>query len=148
VLQTIESDAAYLPPTFNGLAQLAPKFKQVFGVGANRNWLHIKLILLPPKGAYHAPLDCPRYGSMAGPNCGVSSSQSAADSSAATPLTQSQVTASGDAGVGPVGSSQEKQALDSILGPMLRAQGAPDSVPDIADLLVGPMLRGSEVSVG
>jgi hypothetical protein len=58
------------------------------------------------------------------------------------------VTAAGSDGVGPVGSSQEKQALDSILGPMLRAQGAPDTVPDIADLLVGPMLRGSQVSVG
>jgi virulence factor Mce-like protein len=148
ILQTIESDAAYLPPTFNGLSQLAPLFKKVFGVGPNRNWLHIKLILLPPKGAYQAPRDCPRYGSQAGPNCGTSSSQSAADSSAATPLTPSQVTAAGSDGVGPVGSSQEKQALDSILGPMMRAQGVPDTVPDIADLLVGPMLRGSEVSVG
>ena len=148
VLQTIESDAAYLPPTFNGLAQLAPMFKQVFGTGPNRNWLHIKLIVLPPKGAYIAPRDCPRYGSMAGPNCGTSSSQSAADGSAATPLLPSQVTAAGSDGVGSIGSAQEKQTLDSILGPMLRAQGAPDTVPDIADLLVGPMLRGSEVSVG
>jgi virulence factor Mce-like protein len=148
VLQTIESDAAYLPPTFNGLAQLVPLFKQVFGVGPNRNWLHIKLVLLPPKGAYEAPRDCPRYGSMAGPNCGTGSSQSAADNSAATPLTPSQIAAAGSAGVGPVGSAQEKQTLDSILGPMLRAQGASDTVPDIADLLVGPMLRGSEVNVG
>jgi phospholipid/cholesterol/gamma-HCH transport system substrate-binding protein len=148
VLQTIENDAAYLPPTFNGLAQLAPMFKKVFGTGPNRNWLHIKLILLPPKGAYQAPRDCPRYGSMAGPNCGSSPAQTAADGSAATPLTTSQLAAGGGAGVGPVGSSQEKQALDEILGPMLRAQGAPDTVPDIADLLVGPMLRGSEVSVG
>lgn len=148
ILQTIESDAAYLPPTFNGLAQLAPMFKKVFGVGPNRNWLHIKLIVLPPKGAYQAPRDCPRYGSMAGPNCGASSSQSAADSSAATPLTPSQVTAAGSTGIGSIGSAQEKQALDAILGPMLRAQGAPDTVPDIADLLVAPMLRGSEVNVG
>jgi virulence factor Mce-like protein len=151
VLQTIENDAAYLPPTFNGLAQLAPMFKKVFGVGPNRNWLHIKLIVLPPKGAYVAPRDCPRYGSMAGPNCGAGSAQpaqSAADSSAATPLTASEVTSAGSAGVGPVGSAAEKRTLADILGPMLAAQGAPDTVPDIADLLVGPMLRGSEVSVG
>ena len=69
--------------------------------------------------------DCPRYGAVRGPNC-----------------------AAADAGpIGPVGSAQEDDALRR-LAPLLPApEGAPPapSSPDLLGLMLGPMVRGSEV---
>lgn len=71
----------------------------------------------------YGPQDCPRYGRVSGPNCAAAES------------------------IGPVGSPQEDDVMRR-LAPLLPAPGnapaAPPS-PDLLGLMLGPMVRGSEV---
>lgn len=83
--------------------------------------------------------DCPRYPGMAGPNCG-----------AAAPQRQDQMPRSRQAEapggtVGPVGGAQEDRTLRE-LAPLLPE---PESEKDVEllGLLLGPILRGQEVTV-
>ena len=49
------------------------------------------------------------------------------------------------ASIGPVGSPEEKAVIGAILGEVLDV--LPEEVPDVAGLLYGPVLRGSEVAL-
>ena len=165
ILGELASRASNITQTIDGLAELAPKLRQVFGTGTNKNWLHISLIPVTPKGAYVAPNDCPKYvnkeGSQFGPNCGKGSAASGADAGTATPLaTAPSLPASVSkelAALGPpaaqtpaatvVGSPAEQQLIASIVGAVTQAQAQTAfSQTGVADLLLGPMLRGTTVS--
>ena len=71
ILGELASRSTDISLTIDGLAEIAPKLETVFGSGSNKNWLHINLIPISPKGAYTAPNDCPKYinkeGSQYGP---------------------------------------------------------------------------------
>lgn len=72
----------------------------------------------------YGPQDCPRYGRVSGPNCGAAQES-----------------------IGPVGSPQEDDVMRR-LAPLLPApEGAPPAPPspDLLGLMLGPMVRGSEV---
>jgi virulence factor Mce-like protein len=72
----------------------------------------------------YSPEDCPRYPGLDGPNCGAQQP--------AGPI-------------GPVGSSQELDAMRQ-LAPLLPTQpSSPPPSPDVLGVLLGPMVRGTEV---
>ncbi|MFC4945942.1 MCE family protein [Pseudonocardia sp. GCM10023141] len=88
----------------------------------------------------YGPRDCPRYGAMAGPNCG----------SATPPVVPSPWSTQPPPGgtVGAVGSPEETSQLQQILPQMAPtpAPSAPDPGADgLRGLLLGPVLRGSAV---
>ncbi len=165
ILGELASRATNITQTIDGLANLAPKLRQVFGTGTNKNWLHISLIPVSNKGAYVAPNDCPKYvnkeGSQFGPNCGTGSSAAGADAGSATPLgtttslpasVRKDLAALGPAGTPSpadtvVGSPAEQRLIASIVGAVTQAQAQNAfTQTGVADLLLGPMLRGTSVS--
>src|ERR1700712_1189117 len=93
VTRTFARRSANLPQIFNGLAGLVNPVHEVFGTGANKNWLHINLTILGQKGAY-TKADCPKNltpdGNQYGPNCAAGGSGGASGasvgSSTATPV--------------------------------------------------------------
>jgi virulence factor Mce-like protein len=177
VTATIAGRAANLPPIINGLTGLLPRVHEVFGGSAqNRNWLHIKLVVLGQKGPYTFA-DCPRYhspqGTMSGPNCSGSGGSASAQSTgaSATPLPAGAGTSStsGSTSATPnlpgtglsasdvadlssptvdtVGSPDEKALIEQIVGTVNAEQTSThDMAPDVADLFLGPMMRGTAVS--
>jgi hypothetical protein len=77
--------------------------------------------------------DCPRYQGMSGPNCGASA---AAASASAIRVRGNEVGATGSAG-----SAEELAAVRSVAAQVTHLP--PSQIPDLADLLLGPLLRGS-----
>jgi phospholipid/cholesterol/gamma-HCH transport system substrate-binding protein len=181
VTRTIARRAGNLPLIFNGLAGLIGPVHQVFGTGANKNWLHINLTILGQKGAY-TQADCPKNlspdGNQYGPNCasgGGSASGASVGTSTATPvpstavgtpstgtqstspstssvlsgsaLTTSNASEVNDLSVSSVGSPEEKALIQRIVGTVNAEQTAThDMSPDLANLFLGPMFRGTEVT--
>lgn len=161
ILGELASRAGDISQTIDGLAEIAPKLEEVFGSGTNKNWLHILLIPVSPKGAYVAPNDCPKYvnkeGSQYGPNCGVGSSAGSADTGAASVLPSdisADLKALGpesptNSGAAPdvVGSPAEQKLIASIVGAVTGQQASTNFTDEsVADLLLGPMLRGTTVT--
>lgn len=173
-LEELAARAANIPVIADGLVRTSPLLHQVFGTGANKNWLHIYATILGNRGPY-TPADCPRYvnraGSMSGPNCGGGgTAQSGADLGSATALSNllgstgaSGGTATGskanpnaavplsakqeDLGIGSVGSPQERAEIASIVQSVSNRQVASsDTSTEVADVLLGPLMRGTQVS--
>lgn len=130
IFAALSSDPDAVPGSFRalgkGVAALAKKFDK--GTG------HLDIggtFLLAPYQPYTAA-DCPRYPGLDGPNCGQPVPRERKSSA------RDDVPQLGGA-VGPVGSRQELQTLDDVLGD--------DTLGDngIAGVLLGPLLRGSTV---
>jgi virulence factor Mce-like protein len=88
----------------------------------------------------YTPRDCPRYGSLAGRNCGAATPASPAN-------TRSAPAAGGT--VGSIGSPQETRQLHQLL-PQLTGTAAPRTAPTpttdgLLGVLAGPLLRGTTV---
>ncbi|MEV5536402.1 MCE family protein [Saccharopolyspora shandongensis] len=96
--------------------------------GANRafstGFLKIRMSGTLDRPYPYSPADCPRYPGLAGPNCGAEQPRGP---------------------IGPVGGPQELDAMRQ-LAPLLPVPpaAAPPS-PDVLGLLLGPVVRGSEV---
>ncbi len=103
----------------------------VFLDGANRafatGFFKIRMSGTLDRPYPYTPADCPRYPGLAGKNCGAGS---------------------GSAGpIGPVGSPQELDAMRQ-LAPLLPPAPGPQTAapsPDVLGLMLGPMVRGSQV---
>jgi virulence factor Mce-like protein len=153
ILGELASRAGDISQTIDGLAEIAPKLREVFGTGSNKNWLHISLIPVSPKGAYVAPNDCPKYvnkeGSQFGPNCGGGSAAGTADAAAARVLSQLGPLPAANSGASSdvVGSPAEQKLIASIVGAVTNQQARTNLTDEsVADLLLGPMLRGTTVT--
>jgi virulence factor Mce-like protein len=83
----------------------------------------------------YRPQDCPRYQGMVGPNCG--------GSAGAASLSSRALTVDGNVGgaTGSVGSQQELAAVRSAAASLTGVPAA--RIPDVADFMLGPLLRGS-----
>ncbi len=153
ILSELASRAPQISQTIDGLAELAPKLETVFGTGTNKNWLHIDLIPISPKGAYVAPNDCPKYvnkeGSLYGPNCGVGSAATSADTNVASILAKLGPAPAPNSGTSAdvVGSPAEQKLIAQIVGAVTNEQANTNFTDEsVADLLLGPMLRGTSVT--
>jgi virulence factor Mce-like protein len=153
ILGELASRSTQISQTIDGLAEIAPKLETVFGSGSNKNWLHINLIPISPKGAYVAPNDCPKYinkeGAQYGPNCGVGSPATSADTSAAAVLSKLGPAPAPNTGTSAdvVGSPAEQKLIASIVGAVTHTQASSSFTDEsVADLLLGPMLRGTTVT--
>ncbi|WP_330255021.1 MCE family protein [Nocardia sp. NBC_00565] len=111
-------------------------FTEFWPPGANTGTGKFLLEFTPHR--MYTRADCPRYGALAGPSCETAPATVAPPviPTVMDPRTFSGVPMGGN--VGPVGSPQEKELLDRILGGDLNAA---------AELLLGPLARGSTVSV-
>ncbi|MGN6523591.1 MAG: MCE family protein [Actinomycetes bacterium] len=147
---TLELLAAYSPEypcLLKGLADWQPRINQAFAGGQ----FHITLSLAPQRPGY-AVGEEPDWGETQGPQChglpdpavdtgaklrdGTSPSRSIHGGAPATP--------GGSPLSGLAGTAQEQQVVSSLVAPFL---GVPaDKVPPIADLLFGPLARGTSVS--
>lgn len=173
---TLDVLARYSPEYSCFLKQMAaivPAANKAFGVGTNHPGLHATLEITVDRGQYVAGKDTPAYDDNRGPRCydfhpapnpfpqyapdgpiqDGSTHPAAAKSSNTGLLPQSgsdaQVTspssASSFAGTGLPNSPQEAQFLGALLAPSMGIQ--PQDFPAWGTELLGPLYRGTEVSV-
>jgi phospholipid/cholesterol/gamma-HCH transport system substrate-binding protein len=155
-------------PTLDALADYAPEYPCL--TQGLTNWvphmseayrdytLHITLETLPAQPTGYGPADDPTYGAENGPHCetlpnppysqanpGPQPPPGAVDDGVNSTHGKYRTGPGYDVTSGYAGTLAEQHVVDAIAAPVMRT--APDDVPDIATLLLGPISRGTEVSV-
>lgn len=162
---TLQVLAKYAPE-YPCLAQGLDRYRQRIDEAFSGNALHITLEIVPQRSAY-VPGEEPQWSDQRGPSCyglptpgwdqanpypgnhfadgtrgtptSLDPSTAAATGPASGSLPQPMAPTSGDAGT-----AAEQAVTDALLAPVL---GVPvDQVPDISNLLVGPVARGTQVT--
>ncbi|MFB7664362.1 MCE family protein [Kitasatospora sp. NPDC056138] len=134
-LQLLARYAPSFPCTLQTLADFVPVMDKALGKGTDQPGLHVTVSTVASRGAYQAGRDTPVYRATGGPHC------------YALPYTGRTVapTPAADQTLGLPNSPQENQLVNELLAPGMNAK-APD-LPDWSSLLLGPVLRGAEVTL-
>jgi virulence factor Mce-like protein len=125
-LELLSRYSPEFPCLFDAVNRLKPLMEKALGKGTNEPGLHVTLTVQDPRAKYVPGRDTPRYDATGGPKCygGGAAAPGATD---------------GD--LGPANSPGERQLVAELLKPSLGA------VPDWSSVLIGPALRGTEVTV-
>jgi len=161
ILNVFATYSTEFPCLLRGLTDIQPRLEGTFATGPFL-YVHLETMKDSQSRLYVDPADNPQvpgsdlynyqnyskspscnglpYPSQAAsyPHPGVSASTVAAHQAALT------TPAIGD--IGPVGSVNENALVGVVAAPLM--QVSPSDVPPVADLLLGPLLRGSAVSLG
>jgi phospholipid/cholesterol/gamma-HCH transport system substrate-binding protein len=160
--QVIALLARYSPefPCFvRGYAKLVPRIHNAVPKQAGLNHAaHVVVEFVPSYPTYSNPIDLPEFGDKRGPNCyGLPNPPLSLpvvhykDGTQDDPRFATQGAIGGSPppvfrpSMGNAGTAAERKSYGAILGPVLGVD--PMTVPDIADLLWGPMARGAAVAV-
>jgi virulence factor Mce-like protein len=141
-LAVLASYSSEYPCLLQGLTLAEQRLEPVFGPGP---YLHITLQVVNSRGAYQHGKDDPDYHHAGPASCHGLPQQGPAPSGgggSALPTLPPLPVVPGDAG--PVGSLAEKRVVSALVAPNLG--GAGTDATDLADLLMGPMMRGTAVS--
>ncbi|WP_406504674.1 MCE family protein [Streptomyces sp. NBC_00212] len=141
-LELLAKYSSSFPCTLRTLAGFVPAMDKALGKGTDQPGLHVTVKAVPSLGKYVPGRDTPAYTASGGPHC-YPVPYLGAPLPAESALTNT--AAASDAGLGPANSPQENQLVNELLAPGL--QQAPQSLPDWSSLLVGPALRGTEVTI-
>ena len=150
------------PCFFRGYAKLVPRIHNAVPKTAGLNHAaHVVVEFVPSFPTYSNPLDAPEFGDTRGPSCyGLPNPPLSLpvvhykDGTQDDPRFAGQGQVGQSRGAGPAafspstsgaGSADEKRAFGAILGPLMGIDSL--AVPDVADLLWGPLARGTTVHV-
>ena len=134
------------PCTLKALTDLKPAMDKVLGAGTNRPGLHIDATATPSRGPYRPGVDDPVYDATGGPRCYPSGVAPTVGAAAAPMGSTGHPLLPGSGGdLGLANSPQEQGLVASIAGPA--AGLAPGEVPAWSSVLVGPLYRGTEVTL-
>ncbi|KOV85704.1 MCE family protein [Nocardia sp. NRRL S-836] len=169
---TLELLAKYAPEypcLLKGLAEFQPVIAKAFGEGTNEPGLHITLEITNNRGKYKPGVDDPKYQDKRGPRCydliprpdpfpqyppegpvkdGSSSPPPArvANDGILPPATAGNATSpSAAAALNLANSPEEARMIAALFGPRMGVD--PQDVPGWSSLLLGPLVRGTEVTV-
>jgi phospholipid/cholesterol/gamma-HCH transport system substrate-binding protein len=121
---------------------------------------HVVVEFVPAFPIYNRPIDLPEFQDTRGPHCyglphpklklpvihykdGTQDDPRFDNQGQPGPIGGGSGAATGSAATNGAGTAAERKAFNSVLGPVLGTNAK--SVPDIADLLWGPMARGNAV---
>lgn len=163
---TLDVLAKYSPqfPCFlNELTRLIPRINKAFGAGTDEPGLHITLEVTPHRGKYVPGQDEPKFEDKRGPRCyphaelPIPAPQyppdgAVRDGSVPPPpartaeegLLPASTTSQSASSLGLPNSPAERDYVATLLAPSMGVSS--DEVPGWGSLLVGPVLRGAEVS--
>ncbi|TDC45244.1 MCE family protein [Actinomadura sp. KC345] len=146
-LELLRRYAPAAPCTFRTLADFIPKMDRVLGKGTNRPGMHATVVPVEHKGRYRPGQDAPRYGASGGPRCpSVPYLPTGGGTTKVLPaggVPGERGVAGG--GLGPANSESENDLVNELAGPSL--DEVPEELPDWSSVLVGPIYRGTEVTV-
>ncbi len=152
----LEAAARYSPSfacTLRALDELKPAMDAVLGEGTDQPGLRLHgSVVSEPRGAYRPGADDPAYTADSGPRCypsGVAPREGMSPAppgdGAAALVPDSGGEKADGTGLGLPNSPQERQLLSTLLAGELGVDL--DEVPDWSSVLVGPVYRGTEVTL-
>jgi len=140
--------APEFPCTLQDLVSFEPAMNKVLGQGTSQPGLHVNVTVVQPRGQYLPGRDTPVYGDDTGPQCypvpfagitlhdGTSSPGSPGATGAAAAVA---------AITGPGGAPQDSELIREVAA--LALGRPPAAIPGWSSLLVGPLFRGTDVSL-
>ncbi|MEU4820921.1 MCE family protein [Actinomadura citrea] len=134
------------PCTFRALAGFIPTMNKVLGKGTDEHGVHGVVVPVTSKGRYVPGKDAPRYDGGGGPRCPGVPYLGTGDGVRVLPAggAPGQGGAAGS-GLGPANSASENDLINELAGAPL--DEVPEELPDWSSVLVGPIYRGTEVTV-
>jgi phospholipid/cholesterol/gamma-HCH transport system substrate-binding protein len=132
-LKVVAKYSSEFPCLSRALVDFIPVMDSALGAGTNQPGLHVTLQVIPARARYFPGTDQPRFDATGGPTCPQVSS-----SSTGTALSRS-------AGVGTENSPQENEVIAEMMAASTGT--SPQDFPQWGSLLLGPALRGTEVSL-
>jgi phospholipid/cholesterol/gamma-HCH transport system substrate-binding protein len=132
---TLELLARYAPSfpcVLQQLTEFEDSMDKALGAGTSRPGLHVNVVTVPSMGRYLPGRDAPRYTAGGGPRC------------YATPFGGTSATVA-TGGLGLPNSPAEARLINELLAPALNTP--PPDLPGWSSVLVGPLYRGTEVSL-
>ncbi|MFB8749433.1 MCE family protein [Streptomyces parvulus] len=139
-LELLAEYAPAFPCTLRTLAEFVPAMDKALGKGTDRPGIHVDVTTVPSRGAYRPGRDTPAYDSGGGPRCPAVPYVGTLPRPAAPAAS---TTAGQD--LGPANSPSENDLVNELLAPA--AGKGPEDLPDWSSLLVGPVYRGTEVTL-
>jgi len=133
------------PCTLKALTDLKPSMDKALGAGTGKPGLHVTATVTESRGPYLPGVDDPTYDATGGPRCypsGVAPTSGVVavpTGSAGHPLL------SGDGDLGLPNSPQEQEFLATLVAGA--AGFKPGEVPGWSSVLLGPLYRGTEVTL-
>jgi phospholipid/cholesterol/gamma-HCH transport system substrate-binding protein len=163
-LQILARYSAEFPCVFQDLVDLIPNMNKVLGAGTRHPGLHVTVHPVPSLGAYQPGRDTPKYGDDLGPHCypvpfpGISLNDGAGPPGPASATARGPAGDSGPgspavtgsalipvSGLGLPNSPQENELINELLSPAVDVP--PGQLPSWSSVLVGPLYRGTDVTV-
>lgn len=138
-LRLLAEYSSEFPCTLRTLAEFVPAMDKALGKGTDRPGLHVDVTSETSRGAYTAGHDTPVYDSGGGPKCYPVPYLG----TGARPATT--VSADAEQDLGPANSPQENALVNELIAPAAGQRA--DDLPDWSSLLVGPALRGTDVTL-
>ncbi|TDV41385.1 MCE family protein [Actinophytocola oryzae] len=139
-LETAARYSPSFPCTLKALTDLKPSVDAMLGAGTDKPGVHVDLKVTKDSGKYVPGRDDPVYDQDSGPRCypsGVAPTQGVA--AAPTGSDGHPLLAGGDLGL--ANSPQEQELIAALLAPEV------GEVPSWGSVLVGPLYRGTEVTL-
>ena len=143
--KTLELLAEYsgtFPCLFDQLNRLRPLVDKAFGAGTKQPGAHVQITVVPGRGKYVPGRDDPAYTKHGAPECYLAGG--VPTPAKATPAAQKEPVPTGDLGL--PNSPQEQELVSELIAPSLGV--VPAEVPGWSSVLVGPLYRGADVTLG
>ena len=139
-LELLAEYSSAFPCTLRTLAEFVPAMDKALGKGTDRPGIHVDVTTVPSRGAYRPGRDTPVYDSGGGPRC-----PSVPYVGALPRPTARTASTAADQDLGPANSPSENDLVNELLAPAVGE--SPEDLPDWSSLLVGPVYRGTEVTL-
>ncbi|MFF9483803.1 MCE family protein [Streptomyces sp. NPDC014676] len=140
-LELLAEYSSAFPCTLRTLAEFVPAMDKALGRGTDRPGIHVDVTTVASRGAYRPGRDTPVYDSGGGPRC-----PSVPYLGSLPRPTARTATPAAEQDLGPANSPAENDLVNELLAPA--AGESPGDLPDWSSLLVGPVYRGTEVTLG
>lgn len=153
-LRTLARYSAEFPCVFTDLTQFASNMNKVLGAGTSQPGLRVTIHPLSARAKYLPVTNAPRYGDNLGARCypvpfggiGLNDGAGQGTSTATTGTTPASAALTVPAaGLGPANSPQENELVNELVSPSLNVP--PGNLPSWSSVLLGPIFRGTTVSV-
>jgi len=145
----LEIAAKYSPSfacTISSLNALRGSMDKVLGAGTHEPGIHAEVAIVPDSGKYLPGKDDPRFTARGEPRCYPSGVAPTIGTAATVPGTGGHPLLTGGQGdLGVANSPQEQQLLATLVAPSIGVPAA--QVPEWSSVLVGPLYRGTEVTL-
>lgn len=145
----LEVTARYAPSfpcTLSAMVALKPSMDKVLGAGPRAPGMHLEASVTEERGGYEPGKDDPAYTADGGPRCYPSGvAPRGGTEPAPLPETSPDAALPAADGLGLPNSAQERQVLAPLVAPEIGV--SPGEIPEWSSALVGPLYRGTEVTL-